>query len=63
MALKSSLLLFRRNWRKTSSLFFTSRGPCTIRADFCREIKAGCEPWGSGMDAPDPGLSGTDFGV
>lgn len=35
MALKSSLLWFRRNWRKTSSRFFTSRGPCTIRADFC----------------------------
>lgn len=35
MALKSSLLWFRRNWRKTSSRFFTSRGPRTIRADFC----------------------------
>lgn len=37
MALKSSLLWFRRNWRKTSSRFFTSRGPRTIRADFCRD--------------------------
>ena len=37
MALKSSLLWFRRNWRKTSSRFCTSRGPCTIRADFCRD--------------------------
>ena len=34
MALKSSLLWFRRNWRKTSSRFWTSRGPRTIRADF-----------------------------
>lgn len=40
MALKSSLLSFRRNWRKTSSRFFTSRGPRTIRADFCRDTKA-----------------------
>lgn len=40
MALKSALLSFRRNWRKTSSRFFTSRGPCTIRADFCRHTKA-----------------------
>lgn len=40
MALKSSLLWFRRNWRKTSSRFFTSRGPRTIRADFCRDPKA-----------------------
>lgn len=35
MALKSSLLWLRRNCRKTSSRFFTSRGPRTIRADFC----------------------------
>lgn len=40
MALKSSLLWFKRNWRKTSSRFFTSRGPRTIRADFCRDTKA-----------------------
>lgn len=47
MALKSSLLSFRRNWRKTSSRFFTSRGPCTIRADFCRDTKARMSPGGA----------------
>lgn len=40
MALKSSLLWFRRNCRKTSSRFFTSRGPRTIRADFCGDTEA-----------------------
>lgn len=37
MALKSSLLWFRLNWRNTSSRFFTSCGPWTIRADCCGE--------------------------
>lgn len=52
MALKSSRLWFRRNWRKTSSRFFTSRGPCTIRADFCRD-KGHSQPGGLCGD-PEP---------
>lgn len=50
MALKSSLLWFRRNWRNTSSRFFTSCGPWTIRADCCGGNKSqslsvwGCAP-------------------
>lgn len=57
MALKSSLLLFRRNWRKTSSRFFTSRGPCTTRADFCRDTKARISALGElrGCSRPSPG--------
>lgn len=50
MALKSSLLWFRRNCRKTSSRFFTSRGPRTIRADFCGDTEASGSaraPWGA----------------
>lgn len=44
MALKSSLLWFRRNCRNTSSRFFTSWGPRTMRADFCRETSADSVP-------------------
>lgn len=54
MALKSSLLSFRRNCRKTSSRFFTSRGPRTIRADFCGDTKATSQPWEGCVGAPDP---------
>lgn len=54
MALKSSLLSFRRNCRKTSSRFFTSRGPRTIRADFCGDTKATSQPWEGCAGAPDP---------
>lgn len=52
MALKSSLLWFRRNWRNTSSRFFTSWGPWTIRADCCRETKAGALVFA--RSCPDP---------
>lgn len=54
MALKSSLLSFSRNCRKTSSRFFTSRGPRTIRADFCGDTKATSQPWEGRAGAPDP---------
>lgn len=56
MALKSSLLWFRRNWRKTSSRFFTSRGPWTTRADFCRETNAESQSWEDCLvPRPSPG--------
>ena len=48
MALKSSLLWFRRNWRKTSSRFWTSRGPRTIRADFYGDRETRVPAWGAG---------------